>query len=101
MGEQFKWNPSADRMGHMILQAVFMEDQVTLEHLVKQKANLEARDDTGATPLMIAATRNKPNTVSWLLSHRATCSGKDSEGFSALTWACIKGNLEVAQILIA
>jgi len=100
MGEQFKWNPSTDRMGQMLLQAVYMEDQVTLEHLIKQKADLEAQDETGATPLTIAATRNMPNTVSWLLAKRANCTPKDSAGYSALTWACIKGNLEVVRLLL-
>ncbi|CAE7667629.1 unnamed protein product [Symbiodinium pilosum] len=100
MGEQFRWNPSAERMGQMLLQAVYMEDQVTLEHLIKQKANLEARDETGATALHIATTRNMPSTVSWLLRHRADCFAKDGDGYHALTWACIKGHLQIVKILL-
>lgn len=90
MGEQFRWNPSDDEMGQMLLQAVYMQDQ----------ANLEARDETGATPLHIAVTRNMPKTVQWLLRHRASCSGTDGDGYQALTWACIKGHLQIVKILL-
>lgn len=100
MGEQFRWNPSDDEMGQMLLQAVYMQDQVTLDHLIRQKANLEARDETGATPLHIAVTRNMPKTVQWLLRHRASCSGTDGDGYQALTWACIKGHLQIVKILL-
>ncbi|CAJ1415126.1 unnamed protein product, partial [Effrenium voratum] len=100
MGEQFRWSPNEEEMGQMLLQAVFMEDQVTLEHLIKQKANLESKDETGATPLHIAVTRNMPQTVSWLLRHRANCAAKDGDGYHALTWACIKGHLQVVKILL-
>eukprot|EP00435_Cladocopium_sp_Y103_P028497 s2_g7.t1 len=100
MGEQFRWNPSDDEMGQMLLQAVYMQDQVTLDHLIRQKANLEARDETGATPLHIAVTRNMPKTVQWLLRHRASCSATDGDGYQALTWACIKGHLQIVKILL-
>jgi len=100
MGEQFKWNPSNERVGQMLRQAVYMEDQVTLEHLVKQKADLEAKDETGATPLQIAASQSHPSTISWLVAHRADITKVDSEGFSALTWACVKGHCaSVSQLL--
>lgn len=101
MGEQFKWNPSADIKAKMVRQAAFMEDRVTLEHLVRQKADLDGKDETGATPLHIAATQNKPALVSWLLAKRADLNVKDGEGFSTLVWACLKGHLDVVKICIA
>lgn len=64
MGEHFKLNPSAEKVGQMMRQAVYMEDQVTLEHLMKQRADLEAKEEsTGATPLHIAAIQCKPGTA--------------------------------------
>jgi len=87
-------------MGQMLRQAVYMEDQVTLEHLVKKKADLEARDETGSTPLLVAATRCKTDTISWLISKRADLAAKDSEGFSPLSWACMKGHREVMCLLL-
>mmetsp|Transcript_73093 Transcript_73093/g.136605 ORF Transcript_73093/g.136605 Transcript_73093/m.136605 type:complete len:339 (-) Transcript_73093:70-1086(-) len=101
MGEQFKWNPSEDRMGQMMRQAVYMEDQVTLEHLAKQKADLEARDETGATPLHIAATQNRPAIIAWLLGRRASVVTTDKEGFSALAWACVRGHSSAVKELLA
>lgn len=85
----------------MLRQAVYMEDTVTLEHLAKQKVDLEYRDEMGSTPLHVASTQCKPDTVQWLLRHRANVAAIDSEGFSALTWACIKGHKEVLTLLIA
>lgn len=84
----------------MLRQAVYMEDRVTLEHLVKKKANLEAKDEAGSTPLHIAATRCKPQTISWLITQRADITARDGEGFSALSWACMKGHHEVLKLLI-
>jgi len=88
-------------MGQMMRQAVYMEDQVTLEHLAKQKANLESRDETGATPLHIAATQNRPTIIAWLLGRRADILSTDKEGFSALAWACVRGHASsVKELLI-
>mmetsp|Transcript_4467 Transcript_4467/g.10474 ORF Transcript_4467/g.10474 Transcript_4467/m.10474 type:complete len:341 (-) Transcript_4467:39-1061(-) len=101
MGEQFKWKPSGERMGQMMRQAVYVEDMVTLQHLVKQRADLEARDETGATALHIAATQCKIATLSWLIAQKADIRATDGEGFSALIWACLKGHREVVTKLIA
>lgn len=87
-------------MGQMLRQAVYMEDMVTLEHLVKQRADLESRDETGTTPLHIAATQSKADTVLWLLGRRADVAARDGEGFSAMTWACIKGHHSVLKLLL-
>eukprot|EP00913_Durusdinium_trenchii_P018617 g17495.t1 len=98
--EPFRRGNGADAASGLWDWAVYMEDQVTLDHLIRQKANLEARDETGATALHIAATRNMSKTVSWLLRHHATCSSKDGDGYQALTWACIKGHLQIVKILL-
>jgi len=61
---------------------------------------LEATDETGATPLHIAATQCKPQTISWLLKHRADIGARDGDGFSALTWACVKGHCDAVKLLL-
>lgn len=41
----------------------------------------------------IATSQCKMGMVDWLLKARADLHTKDGEGFSALTWSCIKGRL--------
>jgi ankyrin repeat protein len=100
MGEQFKWNPSAERMGDMMRQAVYMEDHVTFQHLLKQRANLEAVDESGATPLHIAATHGKTSALAWLLECGADLRVADDQGYDALAWACCKGHQSTVVTLL-
>eukprot|EP00928_Gymnodinium_smaydae_P054105 TRINITY_DN37937_c0_g1_i1.p2 TRINITY_DN37937_c0_g1~~TRINITY_DN37937_c0_g1_i1.p2 ORF type:complete len:340 (-),score=99.50 TRINITY_DN37937_c0_g1_i1:259-1278(-) len=101
MGEQFKWNPSGDKMGVMLRQAVYSSDLVALEHLLKQRADLEMRDEnSGSTPLHIAATNCKTDMISWLLKRRADVAAKDGDGFSSLAWSCMKGHKESMTMLL-
>jgi len=100
MGEQFKWNPTTERMGDMLRQAVYMEDQVTFDHLLKQRASLEAKDESGATPLHIAATHGKMSALGWLLRCRADLVSADDKGYDALSWACLKGHQSAVGLLL-
>lgn len=100
MGEQFKWNPSQDDMGKMLRQAVYMEDHVTLEHLLKQRANLENKDETGASVLHIAATHSKMSALSWLLKCRVDLAAVDRQGYDALSSACVKGHRSAIATLL-
>ncbi|CAK0792632.1 unnamed protein product [Prorocentrum cordatum] len=100
MGEQFKWNPSAERMGDMMRQAVYMEDHVTFQHLLKQRANLEAVDESGATALHIAATHGKTSALAWLLECGADLRVADDQGYDALAWACCKGHQSTVVTLL-
>jgi ankyrin repeat protein len=88
-------------MGEMLRQAVFMEDVVTFEHLVKQRANLEARDELGSTPLTVAANQKKLSSLTWLLARRADVHAVDQQAFTALSWACVKGHKETVTALLA
>mmetsp|Transcript_51963 Transcript_51963/g.137248 ORF Transcript_51963/g.137248 Transcript_51963/m.137248 type:complete len:340 (-) Transcript_51963:66-1085(-) len=100
MGEHFKWNPSTDRLGQMLRQAVYLEDQVTLEHILKQRANLEAKDENGWTPLHVASMQCKPDIISWLVAHRADMTITDGSGYTPMSWACLKGHLPVIRALL-
>lgn len=82
--------------------AVFSDNQGLLLHLVKIKVSLDTPDEQGVTCLHIAVTQDKPKTVTWLLHQGASVKAADLDGFDALTWACIKGNVKiVAQLLEA
>ena len=100
MGEHFKWKPTQDRISQMLRQAVYLEDQVTMDHLLKKRANLEAGDENGATPLHVAAMQNKPDVISWLVSHGADMNVSDGSGYAPMSWAVIKGHLPAINKLL-
>ncbi|XP_075049138.1 ankyrin repeat domain-containing protein 35 isoform X2 [Mixophyes fleayi] len=61
---------------------------------------LDAVDDDGRTPLMIAALRNHPTVCSLLLDRGAQLDLSDRENKTALILACEKGNIQAAETLI-
>ncbi|XP_066464820.1 ankyrin repeat domain-containing protein 35 isoform X2 [Eleutherodactylus coqui] len=61
---------------------------------------LDAADDDGRTPLMIAAQRNHPTVCSLLLDRGAQVDLFDRDQKTALTLACEKGNIQAVETLI-
>lgn len=61
---------------------------------------LDAADDDGRTPLMIAAQRNHPTVCSLLLDREAQVDLSDRDKKTALILACEKGNIQAAETLI-
>ncbi|KAM4013312.1 ankyrin repeat domain-containing protein 35 isoform 2-T2 [Anomaloglossus baeobatrachus] len=61
---------------------------------------LDAADDDGRTPLMIAAQRNHPTVCSLLLDRGAQVDLYDRDRKTALLLACEKGNIQAAETLI-
>lgn len=67
--------------------------------LMKHGANIEARDSSQATPLLIAAHLDMPNAIRELLSRRADVSAKDSSRRNALHLACVGASFEIVKQL--
>ncbi|XP_056401858.1 ankyrin repeat domain-containing protein 35 isoform X2 [Hyla sarda] len=61
---------------------------------------LDAADDDGRTPLMIAAQRNHPTVCSLLLDRGAQVDLFDRDMKTALILSCEKGNIQAAETLI-
>ena len=61
--------------------------------------NLNARDDKGLTPLMIAASRNKANICKLLLDAKADPNLVDSSGRDALALAKAAGASDAAKLI--
>ncbi|XP_069806271.1 ankyrin repeat domain-containing protein 35 isoform X2 [Dendropsophus ebraccatus] len=61
---------------------------------------MDAADDDGRTPLMIAAQRNHPTVCSLLLDRGAQVDLYDRDRKTALIMACEKGNIQAAETLI-
>ena len=68
--------------------------------LLKAGANIEIRVDSGATPLIIAATSGNDNAVNALLKAGANVNAKDNDGMTALMFAASFGRTETMNILI-
>src|SRR5271168_4012782 len=64
------------------------------------KANLEAKNYNGETPLHLAAQWGHLNVVKALARHKANIFAKDQQKSSAIHWAARKGHEEVVEYLI-
>uniref|UniRef100_A0A8C5PRG5 Ankyrin repeat domain 35 n=1 Tax=Leptobrachium leishanense TaxID=445787 RepID=A0A8C5PRG5_9ANUR len=62
---------------------------------------IDAADDDGRTPLMVAAERNHPTVCSLLLDREAQANLTDRDNKTALILACERGNIQAAETLIA
>lgn len=68
--------------------------------LSKQPGLINAKDDRGSSPLLLAAYYNHKDLVSYLLEQGAAVDEKDGAGNTALMGVCFKGYTEVARLLI-
>ena len=68
---------------------------------IKRGDDLNARDATGQTPLMLAASRNKAHIVKLLLEAGADPNLNNFEGNNALSIARLVGAQEVVELLLS
>lgn len=68
------------------------------EHI--QKGQINARDNRGSTPLIIAAYYNHSEAVKFLLKAGAKTELKDNLGHTALMGACFKGHIDIVKLLL-
>ena len=68
--------------------------------ILEAGAEIDVRDEDGATPLMVAATYGHTKVVQELLSRNAETKLKDRFGNSALSSAAIKGHSETCNVLL-
>lgn len=70
-----------------------------LTALIGAGANIDERDDRGATPLMWAANRNHLNAVRLLVERRADLNAQDASGRTALMYTSPDG-LDILEFLL-
>ncbi len=83
-----------------VFEAARLGDLTRLRELVKLKPDtVNALNNAGFTPLIIAVYRDRIEAVEFLLASGANVDADSPEG-SALLGACYKGHLRLAQLLI-
>jgi ankyrin repeat protein len=91
--------PMADAERYL-LAAARTGDTVLIEGLVKAGALVDARDERGFTPLILAAYHDQGEAVSTLLRLGADACAHDAHGNSALMGAAFKGHEQVVALLL-
>lgn len=68
-------------------------------YLLENKSPVDLADDTGLTPLILAASAGRVPIVRTLIGAGADVNHKSQQGHSALQYACSKGWMEVSKNL--
>ena len=69
--------------------------------LVKHKANVNARTDSGDTPLILAAKHKHDNVMHTLLSDsQCLVDAKGQDGYTALHYSCRYGHVDIVRTLV-
>ena len=71
-----------------------------LRKAINAGADVNAKDNKGATALIQAAMLGHTATAELLLKHGADINAKDNRGSTALIWAAINGKTETAELLL-
>ena len=85
-------------------EAAFMGYKRMVELLLASKAEVNAKDKQGGTPLHRAATgpgrgRDAAEVAELLLANKADVNAKDNEGYTPLHFAAYSGHKDVAELL--
>jgi ankyrin repeat protein len=94
--------------GRALIQAIRAGSKSVVIYLSDNGADVNARDEHGATPLMIAAGMGRMEMVKFLLDKGADVNARDKTGVTALGWAYappaeadvpLKTRREIVQVL--
>jgi len=90
-----------DEDGRNVLHHSAIGGNLQIIDTVLKTSNLDVdcRDSSGKTPLMLAAMNNHPSAVEFLLEKGATINAKDNENRNALMLCATKGNRELVDVL--
>jgi ankyrin repeat protein len=81
--------------------ALFGREKQVIAAFVKAKADVNAADEDGDTPLMAAAATDRGEILELLIAAGAKIEAKDKDGWTAVHYAVTNGNGSVLDKLIA
>jgi ankyrin repeat protein len=84
-----------------LIEAVKNQDHETVRALLKQKADVNAREGDGATALHWAVVRDDAETIEGLLRAGANVNAANDYGVTPVSLACINRNATVVRKLLA
>lgn len=91
---------SSNRMRTPLAEAAAQGNEKAVKRLLEAKADVNAKDAEGKSPLMIALEENHGNLVLPLLHSGTDVDAQDDDGVSALHFAVDSGNLEAVKMLL-
>ncbi len=89
---------------HPLLSAAEKGDIAEVESILgydSSLAALEAKDEMGNTPLILAASKNHTQIIKLLFQHGANLEAAGNSGYTALNVAAVTGRVDAAALLIA
>ena len=89
----------SNSLNDQLFYAALSGDTAAVQRSLDKGANIEAKNDMGETPLIVAAVRDQREVVKLLLDKGANISAKDGSGETALERAVGLGQEEVAKLL--
>jgi len=92
--------PSIVQAAEGLFQAIQKGSQAQVETLLSGGTDVNARDDNGLTPLMVAAFLGRVDVVRLLLQKGADVNARDLQGEGALIKASAAGRDEVVGLLL-
>lgn len=90
--------PTADRT--LLHWAALKNRPVMIAYLIKKGLDINAMDDAGGTPLMLAVANNKIEAVKALIAAGADMEKRDSRTMTPLIYAASKDDYEAAKLLL-
>ncbi|HJH56446.1 MAG TPA: ankyrin repeat domain-containing protein [Brachyspira hyodysenteriae] len=84
----------------LITAAVYSTNEVFLQKLIDNGANVNYKTYDNKTALIEAASYNNINAVKVLIKNNADLNVQNKQGKTALMWACHIGNLEMTKMLL-
>jgi uncharacterized protein len=91
-----------DQFGFTPLMRVIQKPSVEAAKLIIEsgKADLNAKDRTGRTPLIVCASSGNKEIIELLLAHEANVKAKDDNDWTALHGAVQFGQLDIIEMLV-